>query len=192
LGRLLVHRKCYHGLLKRVLEQLDDLHVGDSLSPDSDLGPLIHSAHYQTVLDKRDHLLSCGSIAHVASHLPDLPGYFLEPTLITNCQPDYTQEDILGPVAAVHMFKEDAEALALTNQLRSGTMTYVFSGDEAHARQVANELETASVSINEVTLYGLHPQTPDVGWGSSGLSDPDLLDSLRFFTGARAVGLAGS
>jgi phenylacetaldehyde dehydrogenase len=191
LGRLLVHRSRYHALLRLVLDRLETLHTGDSLSPESDMGPMIHAGHLQVVQQKRERMMANGGVVHVAGKTPDMPGYFMEPTLITNCNPADTLEEILGPVAAVHMFKDDAEAISLANQPQSGAICYVYSADEDRARKLANEIEAASISINGVSLYGLHPQAPRAGWGLSGLGEAGIIESFRFFTGTRAIGIAG-
>jgi acyl-CoA reductase-like NAD-dependent aldehyde dehydrogenase len=191
LGRLLVHRSRYHALLRRVLDRLETLNIGDSLSPESDMGPLIHAGHLQVVQDMRERLMASGGVAHMASKMPDLPGYFMEPTLITNTNPADSLEEILGPVAAVHMFKDDSEAIMLANQPQSGAICYVYTADEERGRAVAQEIEAASISINGVSLYGLHPQAPRAGWGLSGLGEAGVIESLRFFTGTRAIGSAG-
>jgi acyl-CoA reductase-like NAD-dependent aldehyde dehydrogenase len=192
LGRLLVQRSCYHALLRRVLERLESLHIGDSLLPESDMGPLVHQGHLHRVLEQRDQLLACGGVVHSAARLPDLPGYFVEPALITNCSPRQTQEEIFGPVAAVHMFRDDAEAAALANQPQSALIHYIFSANEDRARRLAAALESGTISINGVSLFGLHPQAPRTSWGLSGIGESGINESLRFFTGAQAVGLAGS
>jgi len=191
LGRLLVHRSRYHTLLRRVLDRLETQNIGDSLAPESDMGPLIHAGHLQVVQDMRDRLMEHGGVVHVAGKLPDMPGYFMEPTLITNCNPADSLEEILGPVAAVHMFKDEAEAILLANQPQSGAICYVYSADEERAQTLAQEIEAASISINGVSLYGLHPHAPRAGWGWSGLGEAGVIESFRFFTGTRTIGSAG-
>ncbi|MBZ0299593.1 MAG: aldehyde dehydrogenase family protein [Anaerolineae bacterium] len=191
MSRLLVHRSRYTALLMRVLERLEAVTIGDSLSPDSDMGPLIHAAHLQQVLGQRDRLMAAGGIVHEPTRMPDMPGYFMEPALITNCQPADTLDEIFGPVATVHMFKDDAEAIKLVNRAESGVICYLYAEDEARARAVAQALEVTNVAINGVSLLGLHPQAPRTSWGSSGLGESGTIETLRFFTGGRAIGIAG-
>lgn len=78
----------------------------------------------------------------------------------------------------------------LANQPRSGVMSYIFSADTDRATALASRLDVAGVSINHVSLYGLHPQTARAAWGSSGLGDGSMLDSLRFFYGTRIISVA--
>ncbi len=192
LGRLLVHHKCYHQLLSKVLRRLEDLIIGDSMSPDSDMGPLVHLEQKQLIDDTVNRLMWNGGIVHQAGTLPDLPGYFIQPTLITNCQPDDTIFEIFGPVAAVHLFRDDEEAIFLANQPESGWAGYIFSADENHARQIAAELQVTAVTINSVSLYGQHPNVPRSAWGYSGLGEAGIAESIRFFGGSRAITVAKS
>lgn len=192
LGRLLVHRSRYNALLMRILERLEAVTIGDSLSPNSDMGPLIHIGHLQKVQNVRDHLLACGGVIHEPTRMPELPGYFIAPSLITNCQSSDSIEEVFGPVATVHMFKDDAEAALLANLPGSSITHYIYSADEDRARKLAGELETSGISINGVSLFGLHPQAPHSGWGSSGLGEAGMTETFRFFTGTRTIGVAGS
>lgn len=191
IGRLLVHRSRYNALLMKILERLETLQIGDALSPDSDMGPLIHFSHLQQVQAACDQLTACGGVRYEPTRLPDLPGYFMPPTLIANCRSSDALDEILGPVATVHMFKDDAEAIALANDPESANIAYIFSADEERARAIASELEIGNISINGVSLFGLHPQAPRAGWGFSGLGETGVAENFRFFTGSRAIGIAG-
>ena len=192
MGRLLVHGKCYHALLQRVLDRLESLVIGDSLEPDSEMGPLMNIEQKQTIEAAITQMMWNGGVVHQASRLPDLPGNFIQPTLITNCQPQETAFEIFGPVAAVHLFKDDDEAVFLANQPEAGWAGYVFSADEDHARQIASRLQIAAVTINGVSLYGQHPNVPIAAWGYSGLGETGVAESIRFFGGTRAIDVAGS
>ena len=190
LGRLLVHRNLYNKLLRSVLDRLEQLTIGDSLLPDSEMGPLINHEHGQKIQALIDKCLRSGGVMHEAGHLPDLPGYFVKPALITNCPPDQSLEELFAPVATVHMFTDDDEALTLANQPRAAWAAYIFSEDLARARRLAAGLETSSVSINGVSLFGLHPAAPRSTWGRTGRSESSVTESIRFFSGTRSIGMA--
>lgn len=192
MGRLLVHARHYHALLHLLIERLETITIGDSLSPDSEMGPLIHSGqlrHVQTIVD---NLMACGAVVNETRPLPELPGYFMAPTLITNCPSEYSLEPILGPVATVQLYKTDDEAAALANEPDSAVAAYIFGSDEKRAYGLAQRIQASSVSINAVSLLGLHPQVPQSGWGRSGLGESGIVETFRFFTGTRAIGIAGS
>jgi phenylacetaldehyde dehydrogenase len=144
------------------------------------------------IQEKIDQHLSCGGVIHEAARLPDLPGAFIKPTLITNCPPTDTLEEIFAPVTAVHMFRDDAEAIMLANQPQAAWSAYIFSADDARARQLAAQLQVSSVTINGVSLFGLHPQAPRTAWGLSGSGETGVTASIRFFGGTRTIGVASS
>jgi phenylacetaldehyde dehydrogenase len=192
LGRLLIHAKKYHALLNYLLDQLETITIGDSMSPDSELGPLIHSGHLQHVQDIVSKLMTCGAVVNEARPMDDLSGYFMPPTLITNCPSEYSLEPLLGPVATVQFYKTDDEAIALANEPNSAAVAYIFGDDEKQAYGLAQRIQASSISINAVSLLGLHPQVPQSGWGHSGLNESGIAESFRFFTGTRAIGIAGS
>jgi phenylacetaldehyde dehydrogenase len=192
LGRLLIHAKKYHPLLNYLLDQLETITIGDSMSPDSELGPLIHSGHLQHVQDVVSKQMTCGAVVNEARPMEDLSGYFMPPSLITNCPSEYSLEPILGPVATVQFYKTDDEAIALANEPDSAAVAYIFGDDEKQAFGLAQRIQASSVSINAVSLLGLHPQVPQSGWGHSGLGESGIAESFRFFTGTRAIGIAGS
>lgn len=188
-GRLLIHAKHYHALLKRLLERLENLTIGDSLAPESDMGPLIHANHLRQMQAIAQRLLDYGGVIHELATLPDLPGYFMPPTLVTNCPPENTAAEMFGPLATAYYFKSDAEAIALANQPGSAQTAYIISASDKHAYNVAQEIQASSITINAVSLPGLHPHVPHSGWGLSGLGETGVTESIRFFTGTRAIGL---
>ncbi len=121
--------------------------------------------------------------------MPDLPGNFFAPALITGVNPNETLEEIFGPVTAVHTFKTDAEAVALANQTPYGLGGYVF-GEEERALAIARQMETGGVKVNGVSLIGLHPMAPRPAWKLSGFGEEGTAETFQFFCGARVVGVA--
>ena len=192
MGRLLIHASHYHALFKRLLERLDTLVIGDSLSPESDMGPLIQAAHLQQMETITQEFLNCGGIVHESGSLPELAGYFMTPTLVTNCQPERTLEEVFGPIASAYFFKSDEEAVALANQPDSAQVAYIYSAHDRHAYALSQSMQVANVSINAVPLLGLNPKVPRSGWGLSGLGEVGVTESIRFFSGSRAIGVPPS
>lgn len=190
-GRLLVHERVQNDLLERALDRLAVLKIGHSLDPESEMGPLVHAEHRAVVTTAVAHLQTKGGMVHQVTPLPDLPGSFFAPALITGVSPADTLEEIFGPVTAVHTFQSDAEAVELANQPPFGLGGYVFGQDEARALAVARQMETGGVKINGVSLIGLHPLAPRPAWKLSGFGEEGMAETFRFFSGTRVVGVAG-
>jgi acyl-CoA reductase-like NAD-dependent aldehyde dehydrogenase len=189
LGRLLVHEAVEQQLLHLVQEKLNAVRIGSSMSHDSQMGPLVHSGHREHVVDAihRYELMGAGILR--CGTLPDLEGWFLQPTLVTGLNPALTLDEVFGPVAVVHSFCGDDEAVALANQTPYGLAAYVF-GDEEHSWSVAKRIRTGITKINGVTMLNLNPTAPRPAWGLSGLGDEGTRETFEFFRGSRLIGVA--
>ena len=192
LGRILVHHSVKQQLLDLVLEKLASLVLGSSLDESSDMGPLIHEGQYNSVTAEIERLRDkAGGNVLSTTPMPDLPGYFVAPTLVDGCAAQDTAEEIFGPVAAIHEFCNDQEALQLANGTDYGLAAYVYSRDEERAFGFAREIRTGGVKINGYSLLSLSGDAPRGAWGVSGLGEEGTSQSIDFFTGARLVGLSG-
>jgi acyl-CoA reductase-like NAD-dependent aldehyde dehydrogenase len=176
-------------LLERVIAQLEKIHIGHSLDETSDMGPMIHQQQYDSVLGDIDSLVAKGGQLIQPSALPDLPGYFVPPTLIDGCQAQDTREEIFGPVATIHSFETPEEALQLANGTDYGLAAYVYSENAQSAFEFSRHIRTGGVKINGYNLLSLSG-APRGAWGLSGLGEEGTAESIDFFTGARTVGLA--
>ncbi|MFV8819201.1 aldehyde dehydrogenase family protein [Haliea sp. E17] len=190
LGRLLVHRSIKAPLLERVSELLSALKLGHSLDAGSDMGPLIHEQQYRGILTEIERLQSLGGRVIAPTPLPDLPGYFVAPTLVDDCAPEQSLQENFGPVACIHSFDSEEEALALANGTAFGLAAYVYSADERRARAFSRKIRCGGVKINGYSLLALSGTAPRSAWGLSGLGEEGAAQSIRFFTGARVVGLS--
>ncbi|KAA1193391.1 aldehyde dehydrogenase [Pseudohalioglobus sediminis] len=189
LGRVIVHREVKQALLEKVQHALAGIRMGHSLDPDAEMGPQIHRQQFDSVQRHIQRLRAAGGELLQSTTLPDLPGYFIPPTLVDGCDPGQTRVEMFGPVAAVHSFDTSAEALALANGTDYGLAAYVYSGDEQAAFDFSRKLRTGGVKINGYDLLSLSPTAPRAAWGMSGLGEEGTGHSIEFFTGARVVGL---
>jgi acyl-CoA reductase-like NAD-dependent aldehyde dehydrogenase len=190
LGRVLVHHSVKTQLLERVEELLAAVTLGHSLDEQSDMGPMIHQQQYDSVLAEVQRLQASGGRIIQTTPLPDLPGYFIPPTLVDGCSPQETTEEIFGPVAAVHSFDSDEQALQLANGTAYGLAAYIYSRDQQKAFAFGRRLRTGGVKINGYSLLSLGGSAPRGAWGLSGLGEEGAGQSIEFFTGARVVGVS--
>jgi acyl-CoA reductase-like NAD-dependent aldehyde dehydrogenase len=108
---------------------------------------------------------------------------------VDGCPEDATREEIFGPVAAIHSFNTQDQALQLANGTDYGLAAYVYSEDKQRAFAFSRSIRTGSVKINGYSLLALS-SAPRGAWGLSGLGEEGTDASIEFFTGARAVGLS--
>lgn len=190
LGRLLIHAARYDELLDAVRTSLKAVRIGNALDTGSAMGPVVHKAHLQHIRESIARY--CEQGAHIVSEsaLPDLQGNFIAPTLLTGLKSSAALEEIFGPVATVHVFHCDEEAIAQANETPFGLAAYVF-GEEEHALSVARHIRAGNIKINAVSMLNLHPLAPRPAWGLSGLGDEGVRETFEFFRGTRIIGVAG-
>lgn len=99
----------------------------------------------------------------------DLPGFFLEPTVIANAQPgmDIVEEEQFGNALPIVAYDDLHETISKINQGKFGLGSSVWSPDIDRAIQVGNLLESGTVWINQHTVVEL--DAPFGGWKYSGL-----------------------
>ncbi|MEU0876333.1 aldehyde dehydrogenase family protein [Nocardia brasiliensis] len=181
LGRLILPAERTGELVEGIGKRLAALRAGAPMDPRTEFGPLLHTKHVQTVRASFE-----GRTARSFGDLPEA-GNYLAPTLLDG---DLTEE-IFGPVAGVVTYRDTAEAVALANAVPYGLAGYVCGADEEQALSVARRIRAGEVKVNGSSIMSLHMMTPRPAWGLSGLGEEGTEETLRFFTGARVVGVEG-
>ena len=171
--RAVVHRSRYDELVSALAATAPRLTVGDPLSLDTVVGPVISAAHRDRVRGYVNAGAAEGATVVVDGRNPDLPagcenGYFVAPTLLADCRPGMTpvQEEIFGPVIVVVPFDDDEEGIAIANGTEFGLYDYVFSQNTERAFRTAKRLRSGNVGIN--TAQRNH-DTPFGGFKMSGV-----------------------
>jgi benzaldehyde dehydrogenase (NAD) len=94
---------------------------------------------------------------------------FYQPTVLEEVGPGMRafEEEIFGPVAPVTVFDDVDEAVRLANATDYGLAAAVITGSTARGMEVASQLRTGLVHINDQTV-GDEPHAPFGGTGASG------------------------
>ena len=182
-SRILVER----GALDRFMELLGaavrELRVGDPLSEDTQMGPLISGGQRETV----SSYVNGDAPVAVRGDAPDGPGYWFPPTVLCPVSNDdrAAQEEIFGPVAAVIPFDGEEEGVRLANDTIYGLSGSVWTRDGAKALRVARAVETGVLSINSNT--SVRVATPFGGFKQSGYGRELGPDALDYYTEVKNV-----
>ena len=82
--------------------------------------------------------------------MPDGPGYFYSPTVLTGLPHDaaVAREEFFGPVALVFPFKSEEEAVRLANDTEFGLVSYAFTKDMARGMRLVDSLESGMSGLN--------------------------------------------
>lgn len=186
-SRLLVHEAIADEVVAGVLAKLSKIVVGPALDPGTTMGPLVSERHRNRVLGLIESGRREGARLVSGGGVPDLPGWYVEPTLFGSVLPRHTiaREEIFGPVLSVMTFKDEAEAVALANAVEYGLTASVWTRDLDRALRMAAELESGYVWINEAGPH--YWGAPFGGTKDSGVGREESLDELVSYTAPKSV-----
>jgi succinate-semialdehyde dehydrogenase/glutarate-semialdehyde dehydrogenase len=151
-NRVLIHQSVYDTFLQKLIPAVQALKVGQAFCDTSvDLGPLINQFAVDKVQALVDDALCKGArCALGGSALPQLGGYFFEPTILTNIKNNMqiADEEIFGPVIAIQIFDNDAEAIEMANASQAGLAAYIFTENAARLWNLSEVLQYGMIAAN--------------------------------------------
>ena len=148
--RFFVHAAVAGEFATRLGERMGALTVGDGMHSGVDVGPLIDQPARNKVLNLVHDALGRGANTVVGGSCPDRPGYFVEPTVLTDVAPTsaLTATEIFGPVAAIQTFTDPDDAIGRANDTEWGLVGYVITRDIDRAFTISEKLEVGMVGLN--------------------------------------------
>ncbi len=189
-SRLIVHESVHERLVERLVDGLKAWTVGDPMSADTKLGPMIEQPH----LDKVMGYIAAGRAegARVVTGgsrvLEDSGGYFVAPTIfdgVANTM-KIAREEIFGPVLSTIRFSSEEEGVRLANETAYGLAASVYTRDLDAAFRVARALRAGTVGVNAYSEGDI--TTPFGGYKQSGFGGRDKgLEALEQYTEKKTI-----
>ncbi|MGH8913185.1 MAG: NAD-dependent succinate-semialdehyde dehydrogenase [Acidimicrobiia bacterium] len=160
--RFYVHQSVVEEFSDSAVATAESQIVGNGIDPNTTVGPLINARQRDRVEDLVSASVEQGARVLTGGARPDHPGYFYQPTVLTDVKPGLPvhEEEIFGPVMPVISFDDIDEAIAVANATDYGLAAYVYTRDLATAFKVSEELEFGMIGIND-----WHPSTPEAPFG---------------------------
>ena len=179
-------------LVDAIKVRLPNVKVGDGMSPDSEMGPLVTGEHRDKVASYIDRGRDEGAtvVTDGRETAPDGNGFFLGVTLLDDVKPemDVYKDEIFGPVLGVTRVDTYDEAVRLVNENPYGNGVAIFTRDGGVARQFQFDVNVGMVGINvpipvPVAYYSFG------GWKSSLFGDLHIYgpEGIQFYTRGKVV-----
>jgi len=168
-NRFYVHEAVEAEFARRFAEAMAGVRVGHGLEPGVQLGAMVTRKERDGMLELIEDATGKGATVAQGGHALDVPGYFLQPTILRNVSDECRclTDEIFGPVAPIATFTDLDDAVDRANAVDMGLVAFVQTRDLGKALNVADRLESGMVGINRGKVSD--PAAPFGGWKESGL-----------------------
>ncbi|MGQ8364465.1 NAD-dependent succinate-semialdehyde dehydrogenase [Glaciecola sp. 1036] len=149
-NRVYVQSSIYQAFCDALVAKVAKLKLGDGLSNDTDIGPLIDQSAVNKVKEHIDDALAkgakllCGGIDETQEKL------WVAPTVLSDV-PSYAKccvEETFGPLVPLISFDNEQQALAYANDTEFGLAAYLFSDNIHQVQRIVDGIESGMVGIN--------------------------------------------
>jgi len=167
--RVYCHKSIARNVAERLATMASALRVGDPVSPDTEVGPLIRHAEVKRVGEWVDEAVAAG--AELLCGGERLSDSCYAPTVLFNPPDDarVSAMEIFGPVICVYEFDAVDDAVERANSLPFAFQAAVFTRNIDAALQAYRKLDASAVMINDHTAFRVD-WMPFAGLRQSGLN----------------------
>ena len=172
-SRVFVDAKIYDDFVEKLVAKTKALKVGDPKDPGTQVAPMVHLNHRNSVSDYVDLARDEGATVLCGGEAPTGPEYeqgaFYLPTILTDLDNSarVCQEEIFGPVAVVIKFDSEQNLVEEANDSIFGLACGLWTTDYKRAYKFARLIDAGTVWINTYKQFSI--STPFGGVKQSGL-----------------------
>jgi acyl-CoA reductase-like NAD-dependent aldehyde dehydrogenase len=188
--RFIAVNKIANEFIEKFVQKTEKLKVGDPLSNDTDVGPLVNASGLKKIDSQVKESVKEGAEILTGGEEIGKKGYFYKPTVLKKVTPKMSiaQEEVFGPVAPIIIAADEFEAIKFANDSEYGLGASIWTQDLYKAERFSRLVESGIISVNNVVASD--PRVPFGGVKKSGfgreLSRYGMLEfvnikSVRFY-----------
>ena len=186
--RFIVVESVCEAFTEQMVEEMKQARMGMPTDEGVTLGPLARKDLRENLHRQVQESIRQGATCRLGGQLPDGPGAFYHPTVLTGVQkgmPAY-DEELFGPVAAITEVSNEAEALRVANDSSYGLGAAVFTRDTERGRRIAvEELDAGCCFVNDFVKSD--PRLPFGGIKHSGYGRELSYFGIREFVNIKTI-----
>lgn len=181
--RLFLHEKIYEEFMEKLVARAENLKLGDTMDPSTQMGSLISKSQLEKVGSCVKEAIKDGAKLLCGGEKFNVPpfdkGNYYKPTVLENVTNDMkcAQEEIFGPVLVVIRYEELEEAIKLANDTNYGLSATIWSENPRTLYWTAKKLNAGTVWMN--TNVKSKIEAPYGGNKDSGLGREDGAIGLK-------------
>jgi acyl-CoA reductase-like NAD-dependent aldehyde dehydrogenase len=168
-----VPEKLYGDVVEALAERARTVKVGDGTAEGSQLGPINNKPQFERVSELVADAIAGGAKAVTGGKPVDGPGYFFEPTILTDVA-DGTRivdEEQFGPALPIISYRHLDEAVERANATHFGLSGSVWGADTDRAAEVAAQLECGTAWVNAHLALAPHQPFGGAKWSGIGVEN---------------------
>ena len=175
--RIYVHESLYDAFIGVFVDKVARLTLGDPLSDETDVGPMI-TADEALRVESWVNEAAAGGAEILTGGTRD--GGFYHPTVIAGAERGMkvVDDEVFGPVVCVFSYKSFDQALEAVNDSRFGLQAGVYTRDIGRIRRAFSELEVGGVIAGDIPTFRVD-RMPYGGVKGSGCGREGLRYSIR-------------
>jgi succinate-semialdehyde dehydrogenase/glutarate-semialdehyde dehydrogenase/succinyl-CoA reductase len=182
--RFIVVKNVANEFIEKFVEKTEKLKIGDPLSDDTDIGPLVNQSAIEGIDEMVKRSIKEGAeIATGGQRIGGAGGgvrsngdngsginngYYYQPTILKKVTPnmEVATEETFGPIAPVIVAEDEQQALEIANNTKFGLGASVWTQNLDKAEKYSKLLQAGIVTVNNVVISD--PRVPFGGIKNSG------------------------
>jgi acyl-CoA reductase-like NAD-dependent aldehyde dehydrogenase len=191
-SRVVVEESIADEFVTMLVARAKSFRAGDGFDDASDMGPLVDENQLDTVMrflevGKKEAKLLLGGDRLTGGKFDH--GLFVAPTIFDRVPWDsvIAQEEIFGPVLSVVRVPNFEEALRVTNSVKYGLSSSIYTNDAAKSFEFIDRVETGMTHVNASTIWS-EAHLPFGGMKGTGIGLREMGSvAIDFYTELKAV-----
>ncbi len=190
-ARLFVERPIYDQFVSRLVDVTKRLKVGNPFEADTQVAPLIHFDHRESVAEHVEAARADGGEILCGGRAPEgadyAKGAYYLPTIIAGLPNTarLCREEVFGPVLAVLPFDSEEDVIAQSNDNSYGLALGLWTRDFPKAWRVGRAISTGTVWVNTYKQFSI--STPFGGEKDSGIGREKGREGMRAYMAQKSI-----